>query len=247
MARRGGPLGSDSYRLIADLNQEWSELGGDCGEVESWAARHLALRGCQIPQAVLDAVPADPDGVLGALIRESEAGSTLAARTVLQAMLGKVVLMAAADPETGVQAYVVAMWERIRTYPLNRRPRHISANLALDARKFARREGRWTAIDRPWPPGVGFTDLVDRQVIRDSIDHASEVSLLTAGDVIKAALELELIDGEASSLLTAVYADGLSSAEAGRRHVLSAEVVRQRCSRVIRQLAQHSDDLATFA
>ena len=47
------------------------------------------------------------------------------------------------------------------------------------------------------------------------------MALLTAGDIIKAALELELIDADASALLGTVYADGVSSGEAGRQLLIS--------------------------
>lgn len=36
---------------------------------------------------------------------------------------------------------VAAMWERIRTYPIERRPRKVAANLALDTRQRVWRSG----------------------------------------------------------------------------------------------------------
>jgi DNA-directed RNA polymerase specialized sigma24 family protein len=247
MTCRGNAWVRDPERIVADLNTEWASIRDDAGEVGAWAARHTALRGCRDLAAVLAAVSRDADPVLGALLRESSRGSLLAARAVLQTMLGKVVLMASCDPATGTYAYVVAMWERIRTYPLDRRPTHIAGNLALDARKLARRESGRDPRVTPWPPGAGFAELVDRQRTRDEIDHSREVAMLTAGDIIKAALELELIDVDAGALLGAVYADGVSSGEAGRRLLITPQVVRQRCSTVVRRLADHSSELASFA
>ena len=247
MTCRGSDWVRDPDRIVVDLNTEWASIRDDAGEVGDWAARHSALRGCRDLAAVLAAIPLDADPVLAALLRESSEGSLLAARTVLQTMLGKVVLMASSDSATGTYAYVVAMWERIRTYPIDRRPTHIAGNLALDARKLARREGRRDLRDTPWPPGGGFAELVDRQRNRDDIDHGREVSLLTAGDIIRAALELEIIDADAGALLGTVYADGLSSREAARRLMTTPQVVRQRCSTVVRRLADHSNELASFA
>ena len=244
MTRRGSAGVGNLERIVAALNTEWASLRDDDGEVHGWAARHPALRGCADLPAVLAAIPADADAVLGALLRESSAGSQLAARTVLQAMLGKVVLMAARDRGTGTQAYVVAMWERIRTYPIDRRPTHIAGNLALDTRKLARREGRRDRRATPWPPGAGFAELVDRQRIRDDADHGRDVSILTAGDVIRAALELEIIDADASALLGTVYAEGLSSSETAQTLTTTPEAVRQRCSKALRRLAGHEDSLA---
>ena len=247
MTRRGSAGVGNPERIVADLNTEWASLRDDDGEVHGWAARHPALRGCADLAAVLAAIPADADAVLGALLRESSAGSQLAARTVLQAMLGKVVLMAARDRGAGTQTYVVAMWERIRTYPIERRPTHIAGNLALDARKLARRESCRDVRATPWPPGAGFAELVDRQRARDNTDHGRDAAMLTAGDIIEAALELELIDTKASALLGKIYAEGLSSREAGRTLLISAPAVRQRCSSAVRRLADHADDLARTA
>lgn len=246
MTRRGSAWAREPERIVADLNTEWAAIRDDAAELGDWGARHAALRGCGDLDAVLAAIRLDPDPVLAALLRESSAGSLLAARTVLQTMLGKVVLMASGDPATGTHAYVVAMWERIRTYPIDRRPTHIAGNLALDARKLARRE-RYSERATPWPPGAGFAELVDRQLTRDEIDHGREVAMLTAGDIIKAALELELIDADASTLLGTVYADGMSSGEVGRRMLISPQLVRQRCSTAVRRLADHADELASFA
>lgn len=247
MTRRGSAWVRDPERIVADLNTEWASIRDDAGEVGDWAARHTALRGCADPAAVLAAIPLDADPVLEALLRESARGSLLAARTVLQSMLGKVVLMARSDPAAGTDAYVVAMWERIRTYPIDRRPTHIAGNLALDARKLARRGGCRDLRATPWPPGAGFAELVDRQRARDEIDHGHEVTMLTAGDVIRAALELELIDADAGALLGSVYADGLSSGEAARTLLITPQAVRQRCRTVVRRLAGHSDELARTA
>ena len=71
--------------------------------------------------------------------------------------------------------------------------------------------------------------------------------MLTAGDIIKAALELELNDADAGALLGTVYADGVCSGEAGRRLLITPQVVRQRCSTVVRRLADHSSELASYA
>lgn len=246
MVWRGG-LSDDSYRVISKLNQEWELLSAQRGEVAQWATRHRELEGCGDLAGVLAAVSGDPDVILGALLRESRDGSSTAARTVLQAMLGKIVLMARADSRVGVDGFLVAMWECIRSYPVDRRPLHVAANLALDARKLARNDCTSVAKVVPWAAGASFADVVDRQRARETADHAGDIAVLTAGDVIRAALELELIDAAAGALLGSVYADGLSSSEAAGRHSTTANMVRQRCSRAVRHLAKHSDEIASYA
>lgn len=247
MAGHGDTAVREPTRVVNELNREWAWLALTCEEVDGWAARHASLRGCRTLGEVLAAVRPDPDGVLGALLRESATGSLRASRVVLQAMLGKVVLMTRADPCSGGQAYVAAMWERIRTYPIERRPVQIAANLALDAHKAVCREGRAEAAVTPWPPGAAYSDLVDRAWAREHADHGSEAGPRTVGEVLKAALQLELIDGAAGNLLASVYADGLSSGEAARRHLISPAAVRKRCSRAVRRLAERSEELAEWA
>lgn len=246
MTRRGGTAGVGRLGVVDQLNHEWAQMCDDTGEVRSWASRHLVLAGCRALTDVLDAVEHDPDAVLGALLRESASGSVAAARTVLQAMLGKVVLMARSDSTADLGDYVAAMWERIRTYPIDRRPRHIAANLALDARKLARSDRGGDAAS-PWPPGAGFADVVDRQRMREVVDHNREVAMLTVGDVIRTALELDLIDVGAGDLLSSVYDDGLSSRDAAVQHQLTPTTVRWRCSRAVRTLAAHSNLLVALS
>ena len=246
MARGGGERRvRQPDRIIADLNAEWDTLG-DGGEVADWSTRHPSLRGCADLATVLAAIRTDPDGVLGALLQESAAGSLLAGRTVLQAMLGKIVLMAHHDPVVSTYGCVAAMWERIRTYPLDRRPVHIAGNLALDARKLARREAVRDRHVTPWPPGAAFAELIDRQCTRNGFESA-DTSVLTAGDVITAALQLQLIDAAAGEVLGVVYADGLSSVEASQRLLTTPQMVRQRCSTALRRLAPHAHELARLA
>ena len=241
----GGRAGGQ-HRIIADLNREWEALRAR-DEVEHWAARQQILRDCQDLHAVLARIAAGPDEVLRVLLTEAHAGSMAAARTVLQAMLGKIVLMANADRAHGIDCYLLAMWECIRRYPLDRRPHHVAANLALDARKLARRELAEPLCVVPWPPGPGFAAVVDRQLARDHADHGGDIAVLTAGDVLRAAVELELIDADAGALLSSVYAQGARPAEVASQRHISPDAVRQRCSQAVRQLAVHSAEIANCA
>ena len=240
MTGRGGATVVGRHRVVDQLNLEWLEMRDNSSEVLTWSDRHPALAGCASLMDVLAVVQDDPDGVLGALLVESAAGSAVAARTVLQAMLGKVVLMARADPNADLGEYVAAMWERIRTYPIDRRPTHIPANLALDTRKLVRSGRRSDGRAIPWPSGSGFVDVVDRHRMREAVDHNRDVAMMTVGDVIRTALELDLIDVRAGELLSSVYDDGLSSKDAATQHQLTPTTVRWRCSRAVRTLAEHS-------
>ena len=72
----------------------------------------------------------------------------LAARTVLQAMMptmkrltSRFATCGAWSAEETAAVVVAAMWDRIRTYPVDRRPRKVSANLTLDTRQRVWRTG----------------------------------------------------------------------------------------------------------
>lgn len=74
----------------------------------------------------------------------------LAARTVLACMMPGVknltcgYLWAHADADESAAAVLAAMWERIRTYPCERRPAKIAANIQLDTRqRISRRATRF--------------------------------------------------------------------------------------------------------
>jgi DNA-directed RNA polymerase specialized sigma24 family protein len=79
------------------------------------------------------------------------------------------------------------------------------------------------------------------------LDHNASVGALTADSLIDAASRLGLIDGLTRQVLLSVYAEGLSGRLAADRHQTSPEMVRYRCSRAVRRLAQHSAALADAA
>ena len=142
------------------------------------------------------AVRADPDAVFAALLTEAAAGQPIAARVVLQAMLGKVVRLAQAHPDVGVDEFVSALWCRIRTYPLARRPPRIAANLALDTRKDVlagtRRRAHESSVGSLSEPGVGAAAAPASPTVRRWTDN--EERLVEARRVIEAARAIGLID-----------------------------------------------------
>ncbi|HEX8508760.1 MAG TPA: hypothetical protein VF635_04595, partial [Propionibacteriaceae bacterium] len=83
-------------RVVDALNAEWNALTeGNRDAVQGWAARQPALAACGDLSDVLRAAPLNLDGVLSALLAEQlEGPEDLASRTVLQIMLGRVVLLA---------------------------------------------------------------------------------------------------------------------------------------------------------
>jgi DNA-directed RNA polymerase specialized sigma24 family protein len=241
---------SSNYGIVAALNAEWAGLCEErLDEVQDWAGRHPSLAGCRELTDVLVAVRGDADPVLSALLTESERGSELAGRTVLQAMLGKLVLMAARDRDAEVDDYVAAMWCRLSTYPLRERPGRIAANLALDTLKAVKCERRWCrrAVDvTTLAPDAYLDQLHTAAVHRTSLDHGAAAEV-TATGVLRAADQLGLIDGTTRDVLLSVYSEGLSGREAAGRHQTSPGMIRFRCSKAVRRLAQHAALLAEAA
>ena len=88
----------------------------------------------------------DADAALAALAQRART-DVVAARTLLHALrpglryLGRRLALGGSDDLVDHEIVAIA-WERIRTYPADRRPRHIAANVILDVRKRYLRQHR---------------------------------------------------------------------------------------------------------
>jgi DNA-directed RNA polymerase specialized sigma24 family protein len=228
--------------LGSALNAEWAQLAANAAESPlDWGSSWPALAACESLDDVLGLVREQPDPALYALLSLSACGDVLAARVVLQAMLGKLVRMAAIDTQAGLDDYVGALWLRIRTYPTADRPVRIAANLALDTLKTVqgqRRTPRGIEVT-PYPPSAFVDSLWDRP--EPSADE------LAARRVIRAAARLGLISSDTEAVLTSVYADGLSGPSAAARHGKSPGAIRVQCHTAVRRMAQHARLLADVA
>lgn len=209
--------------VVRSLNLEWDRLARSTVP-DGWAGPARTLG------EALAAIADDPDARLAELLRCCAGGDRLAGRVVLQAMLGKLIRLAAEDVRHGVDEYVAECWLRVATYPLARRPLRIAANLAMDTRRRVR------AGDERRPP----VDLAAPD------DRSAPVSLDVPA-VVRAATNLGLIDRGAAACLYAVYGLGLRSHEAARALRISADLVRWRNARSIRRLAPHAAVLAAVA
>lgn len=164
----------------------------------------------------LDRARTDGDAWLARLIAATQAGDELAGRCVVQAVLGRLSGIAARDSRVSLDELVGAVWLRIRTYPLDRRPRAIATNLVLDARKDALREVRPLALVEPPPPRR----------------HA------IAARVLEDAVRIGVIDPGIGEVMSSVYLLGLSGEAAARLHGITPTTVRWRCSAGMRRLAR---------
>lgn len=239
------------HRVVDALNREWAEVvdspAARAGRAD-WSESESALAECGDLADVARRASRGCDRVLHALLVRARAGDRLAGRTLLQAMLGRVVALAGRDPRGSVDEYVAALWCVIVRYPLVTRPVRIAANLALDTMKAVHREVRW------WPRGKAEVSLpgddldlaLDRWHRAASLDHQA-CSQMEAAQVIDAGSRLRILDEPARVLLRLVYLEGLSGAEAAARHGSTPGSVRVRCSRAVRRLSEHSLALAAAA
>ena len=97
------------------------------------------------------------------------------------------------------------------------------------------------------PPGPWLDQLRGEALARAEADHNAELAAVSASNLIEIAGRLGLIDSPTRDVLLSVYSDGLSGREAAARHQTSPEMIRFRCSKAVRRLAQHSVVLAQAA
>ena len=147
--------------LIERLEAEWSALaaGPLQGRLRRWAADEPALAGFATPPQLLRHLRslrgrrADEDAILAALVRQAGADPQ-AARVVLQALLPGLKALAGRlllEPDERDEiwsALLAHCWERIRCYPIERRPSRIAANVLLDTLQKTTRELKRQRRDR---------------------------------------------------------------------------------------------------
>lgn len=138
--------------LLDQLDAEWAWLSKSRGAkraLQRWSASDEELGGFANLDELVTFVNrrdrlAEGDAILYRLVRRA-AADELAARTVLACMMPGIKHLTSnfgwAHETAGEAAasVVAVMWERIRTYPCDRRPSKIAANLQLDTRQRVRR------------------------------------------------------------------------------------------------------------
>ncbi|MBB5787194.1 hypothetical protein [Jiangella mangrovi] len=247
VTRTGARRRSDAS-LVGQLNAEWSRLGADPrteSVVAGWAARHPELTGClalgDVELAVAGADGEQADRILLALLRLTRAGDSLAGRTVLQLMLGKAVRIAMAragrDTRPSLEhTAVAALWTTIATYPIERRPARVAANIAMETLRAVTTELTHQLSETPTSPDVLAADLAPLPPSsRTTADHEL-LNLLTW------AVDEGTITAADATLILDIYTpapgtDGGSAA--AERHGLSWPAARQRASRAVRKVAAH--------
>lgn len=151
--------------VIDQLDDEWRVLVHSRElrrSLRSWAREDRALAFSSPARLVAeverrDRHPRHADVVLAALARRAPTDD-LAARTLLQLLLPGCKAMVRryhfGEPDERAGFVVSAAWDRIRTYPFDRRPAKIAANVLLDVRQRLLR-----GLHRPEARDMALEDL----------------------------------------------------------------------------------------
>jgi hypothetical protein len=134
--------------LFEQLGVEWSQLGASAparAAVQAWGQDDPALAGFQDLREVVRFVHRSGTGPRGdavlACLAARAPSDPLAARTLLHVVFYGLMRItsdlctAASSPEEAASVVVVEAYQRICTYPVERRPRSIAANILLDTRQ----------------------------------------------------------------------------------------------------------------
>jgi hypothetical protein len=134
--------------LFEQLEYEWRSLGSDRRTARR-LSDVLALAGATdlegVRRWVGSASPAESDPLLLCLVGRAAEGDQLAGRVMLQLLLPGIRRLARKWWALGSEcereaAAVAAVYDRIRRYPLARRPGKVAANILLDAGAILRRQ-----------------------------------------------------------------------------------------------------------
>lgn len=130
------------------LDHEWQQLGRDRAVAKRFDDVCRLAGGvtslAEVERFVRQAQPAEADAVLLALVARAIDDDALAARVLLQLLLPGTRSLARrwwalGDHDERAAAAVTAVYHRIRSYPLDRRPGRVAANILMDAAHELRR------------------------------------------------------------------------------------------------------------
>ncbi|WP_298329939.1 hypothetical protein [Haloactinopolyspora sp.] len=256
-ALRDAPLTTGARRrtdasLAGRLNHEWARLRADTAAeatVRRWAREHEALSGCRSLTDVETLVRSSDrercNLILLTLVRLAHAGDDLAGRTVLQLMLGKAIRIAASrcglDTQHSLEeAAISALWTAIATYPVERRPTKVAANLAMDTLRAVTGELAYHRSETILGPETF-------EAVEAHRDDSADVELL---QLLVWAVERGTVSAADATLILDIYTPApgeAGGAAAAERHGLSWPAARQRSSRAVRKIVRAVRDDSPLA
>lgn len=189
--------------VIEQLEDEWKRLAVDRRAARRLHAACAAAGGAsklvELERYVREAPAADADHVLVALVGPASDGGQLEARVLLHLLLPGIRRLARrwwalGDRDERAAAAVAAVWHRICSYRLERRPAKVAANILMDAEKELRRavaaQGGPVAelpLDNPapTPQRPAALELVELlgSAVTDGVLTASDAQLIAASRI----------------------------------------------------------------
>lgn len=133
--------------VFDELDRDWRRLRVDrraVGQLREVCAVAGVEDLAGLERYVMDAPRTAADAVLVVLIRRAVDGEGLSARVLMQLLLPGIRRVARrwwalGDDDERAAAAVAAVWDRIQSYPLDRRPCRVAANILMDAAMDLRR------------------------------------------------------------------------------------------------------------
>lgn len=258
------PTGVESP-LYRQLTQEWADLNSTTSvqrQIRRWSRTETVLAPFTRPGEIVDAIDeapyAEKDALLLALIRLFQKGHQLAGRIVLQAFLPKLCRVAhsaagcTGSPDTWAEdSRHIALgefWGVMSTYPVERRPSKVGANLSLDTlnRVSDARSQRFEIPVAPYELQQAFRHVsgdltwVDGQQEPGSRAEDQVTNDWDLLQLISWGVEEGAITRDEGQLLTMAYLPektaGYGFPDAASQFGISQAAARQRCSRAARRL-----------
>jgi hypothetical protein len=226
---------------VARLEREWRQQLASVAlvrQLREWQAIEPALRAFADPGAVLrflrrSAAGGSQDRVLRALLSRARE-DPVAGRFVLHALLPGLkrlsarLLVDTRDQEELWSALLACAWQRIRSYPLERRPRRIAANVLLDTMHDAVAAHRRAVRDR------AELDVMPARVALARSEVDCDVEAVTAR-----AIRAGAITAVEAELILRTRIDGVSLVALARSDGASYDALRVRRRRAERRLLLH--------
>jgi DNA-directed RNA polymerase specialized sigma24 family protein len=237
-------------QALALLELDWSLLVGRRwvrDAVARWRREDPALARVRCLDDVLRLTalgrdPAASDAVLVALVRRAPRDD-LAARAVLQALRPGLLRVAQRvgalrDPDATAELVAVAL-ERIRCYPLERRPCHVAANVVLDVLNAACRHARRPELcELPTDPH----DLRVEDEPEPEVDPSA--SRPDPEKLIAAALAAGTVQESDAAIVRDMFVAGTPLSTAAAAAGVSWNAMRGRRTRARRRVAEACSELA---
>jgi DNA-directed RNA polymerase specialized sigma24 family protein len=224
-------------RLERDWRRELASVELAC-HLRQWQAIEPTLRAFSDPVAVLRflrrSAPGErQDRVLRALVSRAGADA-VAGRLVLHALLPGLkrlsarLLVDTRDQEELWSTLLACAWQRIRGYPVERRPRRVAANVLLDTLHDAVAAHRRAVRDR------AELDVVPAWLAPTRPQADSDIEAVT-----ERAIRAGAITAAEAELILCTRIDGVSLASLARSEGVSYDALRVRRRRAERRLSLH--------